>query len=749
MIRARGRVRRAAVSVAAVLSLALVAALAVSGSVAGAAGTPVPGRTAVVGIEQEPPCLNALLDGCFIDSTHWIAGTTLLGAFRVLPDSTYEPMLVDHVDVEQGPFALTYHLRADAVWSDGTPVSADDLLFTPAVIVNPSNSIQRRGRRARRPGDEVVRRRSRFASARPTQVAVALPRLASQARPRGQRLRHRLADEVVNPSTSQPIASGPVPCHRVDGGQSLTLGATRSGGAPTRRCSRRSRSVHPECEQPVPGDHRRHRRRASRRRRRPDRGPPHPARAGRPVRRGAEPEPHRLQHQSSTMPLIGEQWFRQASRMRSTATRLPAPVRRHQPRPRHAAEPRPSRRARPLSARLRPVATARRRSRRSCRATAACWAATASGHAAASARRSSSRRPRGTQPRLLTAGCGCRDGSGRDRASFPDNSALRDLLRNGLPAGPLRDGVLFGAGRRGARRWRPWSGCGGASNWLGYCSTPATDLLAAAQVEVDSAARAELVNDANDVIAEDVPTLPLLLRPMFLAVNERLHGPEVNPFGLATWNVETWQLEHDATAPVTTAVASPIPNAKGWNVGTVTVGLRGRGRRPGSRGDSLQPHRSPDGRWCDRGANGTVTVSGEGITKLVYYAIDGSGTAEPRRKLVVRIDRTAPAVACVADPQRISPPNGRLVRVDVDVSVADDLSGPARRASCSPAPRATNRAPTTSRASSSGRPTAHGQLEAESSPDGDGRVYSLEYSATDRAGNTASCTARVEVPRTP
>ena len=145
------------------------------------------------------------------------------------------------------------------------------------------------------------------------------------------------------------------------------------------------------------------------------------------------------------------------------------------------------------------------------------------------------------------------------------------------------------------------------------------------------------------------------------------------------------------------------------------------------------------------GSRGTLTVSTEGLTKLTYHAIDAAGNAEKQQKLVIRIDRTAPAVTCVASPDRLAPPNGRLVRVDVDVAVDDELSGPAGFVLAGA---------TSDEADAGdidgfvvGKPDTHGQLRAERAPAGDGRTYALEYTGADRAGNTASCTARVEVPR--
>ena len=99
----------------------------------------------MVGIDVDPPCLNALLVDCNFAWTSWIAGTALLGAFQVLPDFTFEPVLVDRVDVQAQPFALTYHIKQEAVWSDGTPVSADDFIFTLDTIRNPANGTSKTG----------------------------------------------------------------------------------------------------------------------------------------------------------------------------------------------------------------------------------------------------------------------------------------------------------------------------------------------------------------------------------------------------------------------------------------------------------------------------------------------------------------------------------------------------------------------------------------------------------------------------
>ena len=78
---------------------------------------------------------------------------------------------------------------------------------------------------------------------------------------------------------------------------------------------------------------------------------------------------------------------------------------------------------------------------------------------------------------------------------------------------------------------------------MDYCSPAVTDLALRAEVELDPSVRAQLVNDANRILAADVPSVPLFMRPTFLVHRTTLRGPEVNPGGFATWNVETWRVK--------------------------------------------------------------------------------------------------------------------------------------------------------------------------------------------------------------
>ena len=58
-------------------------------------------------------------------------------------------------------------------------------------------------------------------------------------------------------------------------------------------------------------------------------------------------------------------------------------------------------------------------------------------------------------------------------------------------------------------------GCGGAQNWLAYCSPRVTQLLRAAEEEVQRPAA--LLHRAEAVLVDDVPTIPFFQHPLFLA----------------------------------------------------------------------------------------------------------------------------------------------------------------------------------------------------------------------------------------
>ena len=206
------------------LTLLAAAALAVpAGAGAAKPVRPVTGGTAVVGLEQSPACLNLLLQACNSLASFWAAENTLLGAYHATPDLTYEPVLVDRADVVKNatakkPFSVTYHIKKEAVWSDGVPVTADDFIFTYQAMVNPANNVaDRTGYSSITDAVKVDDKTVTFTFSKvfgpwKTLFGTVLPQ-------------HVLAGQDVNNAYlfAVPVGDGPYQITSWIGGQSLTL----------------------------------------------------------------------------------------------------------------------------------------------------------------------------------------------------------------------------------------------------------------------------------------------------------------------------------------------------------------------------------------------------------------------------------------------------------------------------------------------------------------------------------------------
>lgn len=81
-----------------------------------------------------------------------------------------------------------------------------------------------------------------------------------------------------------------------------------------------------------------------------------------------------------------------------------------------------------------------------------------------------------------------------------------------------------------------WAG----KNRSGWCSKPADALMRAADGEPDPTRRAVLVKAAGEVLADEVPFLPLFQSPDVVAWRDRLQGLRPNPTSNHTWTMDEW-----------------------------------------------------------------------------------------------------------------------------------------------------------------------------------------------------------------
>jgi hypothetical protein len=193
----------------------------------------------------------------------------------------------------------------------------------------------------------------------------------------------------------------------------------------------------------------------------------------------------------------------------------------------------------------------------------------------------------------------------------------------------------------------------------------------------------------------------------------------------------------DKTAPTIVGAADRAPNANSWYNADVTVtftcadGLSGIGT-------------------C---APATQVITQEGLDlSRTATAIDLAGNNASATVGGINIDKTAPVVTCSNNAPALWPPNHKLVPILASVNVDGGVSGASRFSLVS----ATSNEPDNGLGDGDtandiqgfavGTADTSGQLRAERSGRGNGRLYTLAYQGFDLAGNAASCTTQIAVP---
>lgn len=85
-------------------------------------------------------------------------------------------------------------------------------------------------------------------------------------------------------------------------------------------------------------------------------------------------------------------------------------------------------------------------------------------------------------------------------------------------------------------------GCGGDQNDGAYCNRALSKVLDTVSVTLDAAQRAKMLNDAElKYMVKDLPSIPMFARPLYVIRKASLRGPAVNPTQEGSpWNVSSW-----------------------------------------------------------------------------------------------------------------------------------------------------------------------------------------------------------------
>lgn len=188
----------------------------------------------------------------------------------------------------------------------------------------------------------------------------------------------------------------------------------------------------------------------------------------------------------------------------------------------------------------------------------------------------------------------------------------------------------------------------------------------------------------------------------------------------------------DGEAPVTTA--SGVPS--GWTSQPVQVVLTAS---DAGTGVERTEYHLGDGSW--RAYTGPVRVDREGESVLTFRSVDRAGNVEESRSVAVRIDTTAPTLTVTPSPDRLWPPNHRLVPVEISLKAAD--AGPVTVTLVSITSSSAG-AEDDVRDASYGTADISFALRAERDG-GSARVYRITYRVVDRAGNATVAHTRVSV----
>ena len=518
-------------------------------------GEPVRGGTIVFGAEQEPTeGLNADLVCCTLAWSAWIMQQVLEGAYEPQPDFTYAPDIIDgEAEITEDPFTITYRIKDEAQWSDGTPITAEDFEYTW------QNHIDESINHASRDGYDVIES-AEIADEKTITFTFSEPYAGWKELFWPLYPKHALEGANFNKvwnkcwcdANGEPIASGPFMFESYEAGSELRLVRNENyWGEHTSYVDEVVFRFLPETNTEI----------QSLRGGEVDGIYPQPQLELEPLLQNPDLEVQTnagttwehvdIQLGENGHPALREQYVREALAMSIDRDALVSNL------------------FGTLSPDLEPLHnTIFMQNSEFYEPNWDRWSAD----------------PEGAQ--ALLEDNGCTRGNDQvyvcngERLSFEFTStagnALRELAFEVIqeqlrPVGiELKSGfgdaaVVFGnkvlvAGNYDLFMFA-WVGgvdpvgsveiwkCEGSQNFTGYCNEEATDLLEQSNTALDPAARADLMNQADALMAEDIPTIPLYQKPTFLAFHTYVHGMQDNPTDEGPfWNMEEWWLEEGTGA---------------------------------------------------------------------------------------------------------------------------------------------------------------------------------------------------------
>ncbi|HUR99560.1 MAG TPA: hypothetical protein VMZ26_15955, partial [Pyrinomonadaceae bacterium] len=209
--------------------------------------------------------------------------------------------------------------------------------------------------------------------------------------------------------------------------------------------------------------------------------------------------------------------------------------------------------------------------------------------------------------------------------------------------------------------------------------------------------------------------------------------------------VTSADLDPETAAPVTTALASPAApdGANGWYITNPTLDLSASDSCSGV----AQTEYSLDNGATWQPYSGTINITQEGTTTVLFRSVDRAGNVERAGSQTFMVDTSDPTVQITANPSTIWPPNGRMIPITIGGNGADAISGVSQVSYVvTDEYGGTFSIPTRSLTGSSANWTDTLLIEARRNGDDlDGRRYHIVATITDVAGRTSTASTDVVV----
>ncbi|MDM5291737.1 glycine rich domain-containing protein [Peribacillus simplex] len=218
---------------------------------------------------------------------------------------------------------------------------------------------------------------------------------------------------------------------------------------------------------------------------------------------------------------------------------------------------------------------------------------------------------------------------------------------------------------------------------------------------------------------------------------------------LTYWSVDNAgneETQHTTTVKIDKTVPVTTDNApKDWVNKDVTVDLTATDNDGGS-GIASTYYQLDNG---STHSGNEIKISAEGVHTLTYWSVDNAGNTEQFNTKTIKLDKTAPVLNISLDKTTIWPPNHKMVPITATINASDDTSGINLVVLTSITSNETLQSDDIQNANYN-KPisgsTDSFELRADRLGRGNGRIYTVTYTAKDNTGNVTTHTATVTVP---